>query len=87
MGNKDIAQKIIEKYTDRIFENNTGFGINLDDVIGVSFGYTFKHDLENGFVKAKIKTAITDFVDQLTSMLDDGTLVLSDTWAEDNLGA
>ena len=40
MGNKDIAQKIIEKYTDRIFENNTGFGINLDDVIGVSFGYT-----------------------------------------------
>lgn len=32
-------------------------------------------------------TAKAEVVDLLAKMLDDGDLVLSDTWAEDNLGA
>ena len=32
-------------------------------------------------------TAKAEVVDVLAKMLDDGDLVLSDTWAEDNLGA
>lgn len=86
MSNKDLANKIIQCYSDQIVEYDTGYGLILDHIIGVSFGYTFEHTLKDGFVKTDIDVAKTDFVTQLTAMLDDGTLVLSDTWAEDNLG-
>lgn len=85
MSNKDLANKIIERYADQIVEYDTGYGLILDHIIGVSFGYTFEHTLKDGFVKTDVDVAKTDFAKQLKSMLDDQTLLLSDTWAEDNL--
>lgn len=73
---KDIIDKV-GKIEVVINVDKPAWGCNLDAVIGVSFGS----------VKEAEADAKKDIIKQLAAILDDGTLVLSDTWAEDNLGA
>lgn len=72
--NKDLALKIVKQKAE-ITEWPNGFDVDMIGVIGV------RHESPQ---KDK-KIAIEQAADVVAGMLQRGELVLSDTWAEDNL--
>lgn len=92
MTNRTLAKKIIEQKA-KITPIGDGWHYDLRDVIGDDRSFYKYGKLPKGAMKGaqpptvKIDRATADkmAVDWIAESLDEGNLVLSDTWAKDHL--
>ena len=87
MDNKDLAQKIVDTkvvvYKDENIvtddDGNTSTVVSYRAVLADTLGMTLAFD---GDTK---KDVLKKMASHITAMLDNGEIIISDTWAEDNL--